>query len=150
MATQSWAAIIRKTIGESIHVINCCRDNVVFLIFGIYIFVQTIAIDANLSDQVANGNASTASQVHSCQWCYKQYLLRNKLLRHQRAHHYDLLPPDLQEPQPSKKLGNKVKKLEQFKSKSDSQPQTVNLQFTGTFYCLILCLHDTNTFYLDN
>lgn len=72
-------------------------------------------------------------------------MLKNKLLRHQRAIHYDLLPPNLQEPQPSKKLGNKIKKPEheQFKDNSDSQSQTINLQFTGTFYCLFLCLNIT-------
>jgi hypothetical protein len=58
-------------------------------------------------------------------------MLKNKLLRHQRANHYHLLPPSLQEPQPSKRLGNKTKKTEQPVFESNQQPQTVNIQFTG-------------------
>jgi len=79
-------------------------------------------------------SVATASltQAHSCQWCYKQYVLKHKLIRHQRAHHYHLLPPSLQEPKPSKKLGHKVKKIVQ-------PPQTVNIQFTGK---CILNLHN--------
>lgn len=102
-------------------------------------FVQTVAIvdAANPVEGVVN----TGSRAHSCQWCYKQYVLKNKLLRHQRVHHYDLLPAFLQEPQPSKKLGHKTKKTTD-PSKSGStgsshgiepHAQTVNLQFTGTF-----------------
>jgi len=100
-------------------------------------FGQTITIDDGSSSQL-DSNATTTSQVHSCQWCYKQYVLKNKLLKHQRTQHYHLLPPFLQEPQPSKKLGNKMQKPEQFTSKSDSQPQTVNLQFTGMYLFFFL------------
>lgn len=80
------------------------------------------------------------SQVHSCQWCYKQYVLKDKLLKHQRAHHYHLLPPLLQVPKPSKKLGHKTLKPEQLANKTEQsitkteqQTQTVNLQFTGLY-----------------
>lgn len=103
-------------------------------------FFQTVAIvdAANPEDGMAN----TGSRAHSCQWCYKQYVLKNKLLKHQRAHHYDLLPAFLQEPQPSKKLGHKTNKTaEPSKSGSannshgiEPHAQTVNLQFTGTFF----------------
>ncbi|KAL5240392.1 hypothetical protein ACI65C_007802 [Semiaphis heraclei] len=88
---------------------------------------KTVTIDDGPSkSQIDSGTvANASSQAHSCQWCYKQYVLKNKLLRHQRAHHYHLLPPSLQEPQPSKKLGQKLKKVEQ-------PPQTVNIQFTDT------------------
>jgi len=97
---------------------------------------KTVTIDNNPSSLVATSTVATgSSQVHSCQWCYKQYVLKNKLLRHQRAQHYHLLPPSLQQPQPSKKLGYKVKKTEQ-------SPQTVNIQFTGK---CILNLHLSRT-----
>jgi len=93
---------------------------------------KTVIIDDSPSSLVANSTVATgSSQAHSCQWCYKQYVLKNKLLRHQRAQHYHLLPPSLQEPQPSKKLGYKVKK-------TNHPPQTVNIQFTGK---CILNLH---------
>lgn len=87
---------------------------------------KTVIIDDSPPSLVANSTVATgSSQAHSCQWCYKQYVLKNKLLRHQRAQHYHLLPPSLQEPQPSKKLGYKVKK-------TNHPPQTVNIQFTDT------------------
>ncbi|XP_060877127.1 LOW QUALITY PROTEIN: PR domain zinc finger protein 10-like [Metopolophium dirhodum] len=85
---------------------------------------KTVTIDDNPPSQI-DTVATASSQAHSCQWCYKQYVLKHKLIRHQRAHHYHLLPPSLQEPKPSKKLGHKVKKI-------DQPPQTVNIQFTDT------------------
>lgn len=100
-------------------------------------FVQTVPI--------VDGEANVGPRTHNCQWCYKQYVLRNKLLKHQRAHHYDLLPALLQEPQPSKKPKHKTNTTaEPSKSGStnsiqDIEPsaaQTVNLQFTGTFFTL--------------
>jgi len=33
---------------------------------------------------------------HSCQWCHRQYATRAKLLQHQRKHHVDLMPLDIQ------------------------------------------------------
>lgn len=95
--------------------------------------LQTVIIDDDLSSQMDSNNTSS-SLAHSCQWCHKQYVLKNKLLKHQRAHHYHLLPPSLQEPQPSRKLGNKMKKTDDHSSlKSEQQSQTVNIQFTGMF-----------------
>lgn len=116
---------------------------------GIFVYfilgLQTVIIDDDLSNQMDSNNASS-SLAHSCQWCHKQYVLKNKLLKHQRAHHYHLLPPSLQEPQPSRKLGNKMKKMDDHSTlKSEQQSQTVNIQFTGMFnlcwYSFFVCFN---------
>lgn len=53
-------------------------------------------------------------------------------MKHQRAHHYHLLPSFLQQPKSWKKLENKeTTKEEKSAYKSESHPQIVNLQFTG-------------------
>lgn len=118
----------RKTDRQSKHVefkrAFCEKCSICF-------FFQTVIIDSDPSNQMAVG---AMSQVHSCQWCYKQYVLKDKLLKHQRANHYHLLPSFLQVPKPSKKLGHKsTKPIDQSAtaSKSEQLTQTVNLQFTG-------------------
>lgn len=87
---------------------------------------------------MASSSGTVFSQVHSCQWCYKQYLLKNKLLKHQRTHHYHLLPSFLQQPKSWKKLENKeTTKTEKSAYKSESHSQIVNLQFTGMHLFLL-------------
>ncbi|VVC37142.1 Hypothetical protein CINCED_3A002479 [Cinara cedri] len=92
---------------------------------------KTVVIDDTSSDQAAT---NVGSQVHNCQWCYKQYALKNKLLKHQRTHHYHLLPPCLQEPRTKKRNKDKAKDPEPSTSKSLEQQlnETIDIQFTGT------------------
>ncbi|XP_050442984.1 PR domain zinc finger protein 10-like [Adelges cooleyi] len=90
---------------------------------------KTVIIDSDPSSKDV-----AKSQVHSCQWCYKQYVLKDKLMKHQRANHFHLLPPFLQVPKNTKKPGNKTKKTDQLSAtpttQTTRQTQTISLQFT--------------------
>ncbi|XP_050521571.1 PR domain zinc finger protein 10-like [Daktulosphaira vitifoliae] len=88
---------------------------------------KTVIIDSEPSGKKVN-----KPQVHSCQWCYKQYVLKDKLLKHQRANHCQLLPDFLQVPKNTKKSGSKTKKTEQNYVTTEQHTQTINLQFTDT------------------
>jgi len=63
---------------------------------------QTLRKDANVVGKIV-------ALPHACQWCYREYATRAKLLQHQRKHHINLMPAEIQTPRTQKNNVSKLK-----------------------------------------
>ncbi|XP_014244658.1 PR domain zinc finger protein 10-like isoform X1 [Cimex lectularius] len=83
----------------------------------------------NFNNTYCQTVGSIMKKPQSCQWCYKQYASKGKLLNHQRKCHLDLLPKSLQVPLKSKRnTANCEEDNDSFRDDVGKDPSDIFLQ----------------------